>query len=143
MGLCHGMSGNAYALLSLYHVTQEDLYKCRAQQFGQFMADHWKELKDVPDAPLSLYEVRLCKLNMLYSGARGMSICRWQELPTQLCMLLLCVFGQFFCDLWRVPRSAARLHVCAISSIYLTTALADLYVRISSAKLTSRTLLAP
>ncbi len=88
MGLCHGMSGNAYALLSLYHVTKDDLYKCRAQHFGQFMADHWKELKDIPDAPLSLYEVRLCKLN---SGARGVPICRWQESPTQSCTLLLYV----------------------------------------------------
>jgi hypothetical protein len=92
MGLCHGMSGNAYALLSLYHVTKDDLYKCRAQHFGQFMADHWKELKDIPDAPLSLYEVRLCKLN---SGARGVPICRWQESPTQSCTLLLYVFRHF------------------------------------------------
>lgn len=27
------------------------------QQFAHFMVEHWKELKDVPDAPLSLYEV--------------------------------------------------------------------------------------
>ncbi len=57
VGLCHGISGNAYAFLSLYHVTKDDLYRWRAQQFAQFMVDHWKELKDVPDAPLSLYEV--------------------------------------------------------------------------------------
>ncbi|DBA69847.1 TPA: hypothetical protein ACH3X2_012560 [Trebouxia sp. C0005] len=67
MGLCHGMSGNAYALLSLYHVTKEDLYKCRAQQFGQFMADHCKELQDVPDAPLSLYE------------GLGGAVCFWMD----------------------------------------------------------------
>jgi len=86
------MSGNAYALLSLYHVTKDDLYKCRAQHFGQFMADHWKELKDVPDAPLSLYEVTLCKLN---SGSGGVPICRWQALPTQSCTSLLYVFRRF------------------------------------------------
>ena len=57
LGLCHGMSGNAYAFLSLYRVTKDDLYKERAQQFAQVMADHWKELKDIPDAPLSLFEV--------------------------------------------------------------------------------------
>lgn len=68
MGLCHGMSGNAYALLSLYHVTKDDLYKCRAQEFGHFMADHWKELKDVPDAHLSLYE------------GLGGAVCLWMDL---------------------------------------------------------------
>ena len=57
LGLCHGISGNAYAFLSLYRVTKDEQYKSRAQQFAQFMVDHWKELKDVPDAPLSLYEV--------------------------------------------------------------------------------------
>ena len=43
--------------MSLYRVTKDDLYRRRAQQFAQVMAQHWKELKDVPDAPLSLYEV--------------------------------------------------------------------------------------
>ena len=57
LGLCHGISGNAYAFLSLYRVTKDDLYKRRAQQFALFMVDHWQELVDVPDTPLSLYEV--------------------------------------------------------------------------------------
>ena len=57
LGLCHGISGNAYSFLSLYRVTKDELYKRRAQQFAQIMAEHWQELKDIPDAPLSLYEV--------------------------------------------------------------------------------------
>ena len=57
LGLCHGISGNAYSFLSLYRVTKDDLYKRRAQQFAQIMAEHWKEMKDIPDTPLSLYEV--------------------------------------------------------------------------------------
>ncbi len=56
---------------------------------------------------------------------------------------VVCVRANLLLDLWRVPQSAVRLHMRAISSIYLKTALANLYVRISSAKLTSRTLLAP
>ncbi|KAL3161939.1 hypothetical protein ABBQ38_009021 [Trebouxia sp. C0009 RCD-2024] len=66
VGLCHGMSGNAYAFMSLYRVTKDDLYKERAQQFAQVMADHWKELKDIPDAPLSLFEVRRVAVSMKY-----------------------------------------------------------------------------
>ena len=57
LGLCHGISGNAYSFLSLYRATKDDLYKRRAQHFAQIMAEHWKEMKDIPDAPLSLYEV--------------------------------------------------------------------------------------
>ena len=57
LGLCHGISGNAYSFLSLYRVTKDDLYRRRAQQFAQMTAEHWKELKDIPDASLSLYEV--------------------------------------------------------------------------------------
>lgn len=66
VGLCHGMSGNAYAFMSLYRVTKDDLYKERAQQFAQVMADHWKELKDIPDAPLSLFEVCRIAVTMTY-----------------------------------------------------------------------------
>ena len=59
LGLCHGISGNAYASLSLYRLTGDDLYKRRAQQFGQFMVDNYSQLKDVPDTPLSMFEVSL------------------------------------------------------------------------------------
>lgn len=68
LGLCHGISGNAYAFLSLYRVTKDEQYKSRAQQFAQFMVDHWKELKDVPDAPLSLYE------------GLGGAVCLWMDM---------------------------------------------------------------
>ncbi len=107
------MSGNAYALLSLYHVTKDDLYKCRAQQFGQFMADHWKELKDVPDAPLSLYEVRLCKLNRRSAYLQMASI---TNPITQFAVV--CLLTSLLVDLWHLPESAVRLRIYAISSIY-------------------------
>ncbi|BDA45484.1 LanC-like protein 2 [Coccomyxa sp. Obi] len=62
VGLCHGISGNAYALLSAYRYTGDDRYLRRALQFGSFMADHWQELLNIPDRPLSLYEVCLVPL---------------------------------------------------------------------------------
>lgn len=58
-GLCHGISGNAYSFLSLYCITKDEVYMEGAQHFGHFMVDHWQELANVPDTPLSLYEVRL------------------------------------------------------------------------------------
>ncbi len=57
VGLCHGISGNAYALLSAFRYTGDERYLRRAVQFGSSMADHWQELLNVPDRPLSLYEV--------------------------------------------------------------------------------------
>ncbi len=57
VGLCHGISGNAYNLLSAYRSTGDERYFNRAVQFGAFMADHWRELLNVPERPLSLYEV--------------------------------------------------------------------------------------
>lgn len=58
LGLCHGISGNAYSLLSAYHCTKDERYYQRALHIGAFMADNWQELLNVPDRPLSLYEVR-------------------------------------------------------------------------------------
>lgn len=58
VGLCHGISGNAYALLALHKLTGNSSWLARAQYFAEFTAEHWEELLDVPDAPLSLYEVR-------------------------------------------------------------------------------------
>lgn len=57
-GLCHGISGNTYAFLSLYRITKDELYLRRASDFGTFMVKHWQELAAVPDNLLSLYEVR-------------------------------------------------------------------------------------
>ena len=64
VGLCHGVSGNGYALLSAYHYTGDKRYLRRAAQFGSFMADHWQELLNVPDRPLSLYEVGLVTISV-------------------------------------------------------------------------------
>jgi len=59
VGLCHGISGNAYALLSHSNATGEALWRRRAVQFGLFAAHHWQHLYGVPDAAASLYEVWL------------------------------------------------------------------------------------
>ena len=60
VGLCHGVAGNGYALLSLYQLTGDGTHLQRAQHFGAFMAEHWQELYEVPDAPAALYLVRSC-----------------------------------------------------------------------------------
>jgi hypothetical protein len=57
-GLCHGISGNGMALLTLYRVTQNPLWLGRAVHFGVFSlewASHIRVLK-TPDHPLSLFE---------------------------------------------------------------------------------------
>ncbi|CAL8470922.1 g10464 [Coccomyxa elongata] len=73
VGLCHGISGNGYALLSAFRYTGDERYLRRAVQFGSSMADHWQELLKVPDRPLSLYE------------GLGGAICFWADLwePSQ------------------------------------------------------------
>ncbi|KAK9904304.1 hypothetical protein WJX75_008885 [Coccomyxa subellipsoidea] len=67
LGLCHGISGNAYTLLSAYRCTGDERQFKRAVQYGLFMADHWQELLNVPDRPLSLYE------------GLGGAICFWAD----------------------------------------------------------------
>ena len=57
VGLCHGIAGNAYGFLSLYRLTQDQLWLGRTQQFALFMAEHWQQLLPVPDEPFSLFEV--------------------------------------------------------------------------------------
>eukprot|EP00879_Flechtneria_rotunda_P018774 GHRR01019707.1.p1 GENE.GHRR01019707.1~~GHRR01019707.1.p1 ORF type:complete len:234 (+),score=71.21 GHRR01019707.1:928-1629(+) len=56
-GLCHGVAGNAYALLRLWKTTQDARYLDRAQLFASFIASEagqtdWSK----PDHPASLYE---------------------------------------------------------------------------------------
>jgi hypothetical protein len=62
VGLCHGIAGNAYALLML---SQHDSsssssgdasFLTMAQSFAVFAEEHLNELKDVADRPYSLYE---------------------------------------------------------------------------------------
>lgn len=56
-GLCHGVSGNGYALLSAYRHTQDAHYLVRAVRFATWLAEHWQELYGYADRPLSLFEV--------------------------------------------------------------------------------------
>ena len=58
-GLCHGVSGSAYALLRLYKSTGGDeKWLFRANQMAEFMGSSEEFLKEarVPDHPASLYE---------------------------------------------------------------------------------------
>jgi hypothetical protein len=59
LGLCHGISGNAYALLAAHRLTGDARRLQQATQLGAFMSQHWQQLLGVPDRPLSLFEVRL------------------------------------------------------------------------------------
>jgi hypothetical protein len=58
VGLCHGISGNGYALLALARATGEARWLSAAQAFALHAARHWEQLAEVPDRPASLYEVR-------------------------------------------------------------------------------------
>ena len=57
VGLCHGIAGSGYALLSHGRATGDERQLRQAARFAQFAADHWQELCAVPDAPASLFEV--------------------------------------------------------------------------------------
>lgn len=56
-GLCHGVSGNGYALLSAYKHTKDARYLVRATRFAMWLTEHWQQLYGHADRPLSLYEV--------------------------------------------------------------------------------------
>jgi hypothetical protein len=58
VGLCHGISGNGYALLALARATGEARWLSAAQAFALYGARNWQQLAEVPDRPASLYEVR-------------------------------------------------------------------------------------
>lgn len=56
-GACHGVSGNAYALLCLYKATGDDKWRRRASQFAAFMSsDAFLHGARTPDHPFSLFE---------------------------------------------------------------------------------------
>ena len=57
MGLCHGISGNAYALLSAHRMTGDARRLRQASELGVFMAQRWPQLLSGPDRPVSLFEV--------------------------------------------------------------------------------------
>jgi len=56
-GLCHGVSGNGYALLSAYKHTKDARYLVRATRFAMWLTEHWQQLYGHADRPLSLFEV--------------------------------------------------------------------------------------
>lgn len=56
VGLCHGISGNAYALLSIGRTAKDPLWIQRAKVFAHFALDHFDQLEMVPDRPYSLFE---------------------------------------------------------------------------------------
>jgi hypothetical protein len=73
VGLCHGISGNAYALLAVHHGkalqrsrktryvqstvnAMNGIWLKRALLFGSFALDKLPELENIPDRPYSLYE---------------------------------------------------------------------------------------
>ncbi|KAL0913247.1 hypothetical protein M5K25_016691 [Dendrobium thyrsiflorum] len=61
VGICHGISGNAYVFLSLYRLTGNAEYLYRAKAFGCFLLDRAHQLVSTGqmhggDHPLSLFE---------------------------------------------------------------------------------------
>ena len=56
-GLCHGVSGNVYALLSAYKHTKDARYLVRATRFAVWLTEHWQQLYGHADRLLSLFEV--------------------------------------------------------------------------------------
>ncbi|XP_076326170.1 lanC-like protein 2 isoform X2 [Tachypleus tridentatus] len=55
-GICHGVSGNAYAFLLLFQLTHEEKYTYRAVKFAEWCYDYGKHGCRIPDRPLSLFE---------------------------------------------------------------------------------------
>ncbi|OAY72749.1 lanC-like protein GCL2 [Ananas comosus] len=61
VGICHGISGNSYAFLSLYKLTGNEEYKYRAKAFASFLLDRANQLiaegaMHGGDRPFSLFE---------------------------------------------------------------------------------------
>ena len=55
-GLCHGVSGNAYAFLAMYQETGDVEYLQKAKRFCNFACDYGKHGCKTPDSPFSLFE---------------------------------------------------------------------------------------
>ncbi|KAI8463158.1 MAG: hypothetical protein J3K34DRAFT_496464 [Monoraphidium minutum] len=75
-GLCHGVSGNAYALLSVWRATRDASWRARAERFAAFVAERPSGRGDwgAPGAPFSLFEGlggALCLLADLLVDAEG------------------------------------------------------------------------
>ncbi len=98
VGLCHGMAGNGYALLSLYRLTGDETHLRRAQHFGAFMAEHWRDLYEVPDAPAALYLVCLLPLTTLLGYPVAVP---W--------IWLMCLTGERLRRGWREQQASGRI----------------------------------
>ncbi|KAK9840144.1 hypothetical protein WJX74_004162 [Apatococcus lobatus] len=68
LGLCHGISGNAYALSAAARAGDDQQMHHSALQFGLFMAEHWEKLYPLPDHPSSLFE------------GLGGAVCFWMDI---------------------------------------------------------------
>ncbi|XP_059476634.1 glutathione S-transferase LANCL1-like [Neocloeon triangulifer] len=55
-GLCHGVSGNGYALLHLYQTTKNIKYLYQGLQFARWCTTYDKNQTRKPDRPYSLFE---------------------------------------------------------------------------------------
>ena len=55
-GLCHGVSGNAYAFLAMYQETGDVEYLKKAKRFCNFACDYGRHGCPTPDSPFSLFE---------------------------------------------------------------------------------------
>lgn len=55
-GLCHSTSGNAFAFLTLFNLTQDMNYPYRAFEFAEWCLDYGEHGCRTSDAPFSLFE---------------------------------------------------------------------------------------
>ncbi|CEL97459.1 unnamed protein product [Vitrella brassicaformis CCMP3155] len=75
VGLCHGIAGNAFALLSAYRIARDPKWLRRAQQFAAYSLEHFDDLRRIPDRPYSLFEGMgglVCLLTQLRSPDRAL-----------------------------------------------------------------------
>ena len=54
-GLCHGISGNGYCMLSHYGRTSDDIQLKRALFYAHVLSQTWKDVMPLADSPFSLY----------------------------------------------------------------------------------------
>ena len=71
-GMCHGVSGNGYALLSAYQHTGDARHLVRSLHFAAWLIESWQQLYGHADRPLSLFEVRPAVFQVL---RRCLKIC--------------------------------------------------------------------
>jgi len=65
-GLCHGISGNGYALVTLFKATGDATWLARAMHFASSMLEEeMLALQSIPDNPFSLFEGKAGALCLL------------------------------------------------------------------------------